>query len=180
MAGPDIPTREEFVARFTPVKFRYDASKPSDDWTRWIENTNATQFQIIMPWGTIPIPNFYATYYDFVTTHHGAKNFLRHNLAGAASIFDGAAIKFSSAPYVANVRVDEYFEGQYACNVLTGEWVSHRIGASEVCSELLWMQEINRLQAANKALKERVVKLETMLTLLRSRSQTIDEIVQRS
>lgn len=172
MADTKIPTREEFISKYKPVEFRFE---PPIGWT----HHESKEFQIVMPSGhTIPVSNYFESYYDkFVTS----RNVLDRNF------FDKLVLtyKHGLVPVFTCILAGEDYieedisEGGNTFDLIDNKW-TWASGSSmfSKCSNHLFNYEVVRLQSENKDLKIRLAKLEQVFEHIRSKSQTIDEMMQ--
>lgn len=171
MSDQKIPTKEEFVARFTPVEFTFHQSKLPMDLERWAVNRNAAEFRLL--WGSrppIPIPNFYTTFYDFVTTNPRMTEHIQTNLA--------KEIWIELMPGITLVDNADNHD-TFACNILTGQWMeSGTLSMSKACAEQLIIQDVLALQAENKSFHMRLCKIEQAFDHICSKGKAIDDMIK--
>ena len=168
MSESKIPTKEEFLAKFSPIQFKCELEDMRINciWSK------SEKFEIIMLSGrAIPLPNFFESFYDFIITTRFYEDY--------PSLFDHITfycdLGLGPTFTVYNLLMKRYYCFFY--NIITNNWEYSSREIYEFCSTYLMYNEIEYLIQQDKSKEIRLQKLEAFVNNICQKNQIIDQLI---
>ena len=163
-----LPTKEEFLSKFSPIQFKCEIKNGSRHWS----HTESKEFQIILISGRIiSLPNFFESFYDNMIIRE--EHHKRHR-----SFFDHITFDCNHGLIPRFKVEDEQITFWFYYNIIDNKWETHTLeDIFSYCSQHLLASDIIYLLEKDKQKEIRLQKLEAFVNNICQKNQIIDQLI---